>query len=297
MKIGFVGLGIMGKPMAKNLMAAGYDLVVNTLDDDVIAEFEEEGAVSAPSAADVAEQVDLLITMLPNSPQVKEVALGEGGIIEKAKEGLIYVDMSSIAPLASREVGEALAEKGVKMLDAPVSGGEPKAIDGSLAVMVGGEEEVFDKVKEILGVMASSVTLVGPLGAGNIAKLANQTIVAVNIAAVAEAYMLSKKAGVDPKSVYQAIRSGLAGSTVMDQKSQKIFDGDWAPGFRINLHIKDLNNVLQTGHEFDSPLPLTSLVRDMMTVLKGDDAETDDHCALAKVYEKLANTDLRSDSE
>ncbi|AWE41527.1 MULTISPECIES: 2-hydroxy-3-oxopropionate reductase [unclassified Actinobaculum] len=293
MKIGFIGLGIMGRPMAKNLVKAGHELYVNDRNEETVADLVAQGATAAANAKEAAEQAELVITMLPNSPHVKSVALGEGGIIEGAHEGLVYVDMSSIAPLVSREVHDVLAEKGIPMLDAPVSGGEPKAIDGTMSVMVGGDKAVFDQVAPVLDAMAGDVTYVGEIGAGNIAKLANQTIVAVNIAACAEAFTLAQKAGVDPEAVYKAIRGGLAGSTVMDAKVPMMLERNFKPGFRINLHIKDLGNVLDTGHGVDAPLPLTSLVREMMSVLDGDGHADEDHSSLVKVYEKLANIELK----
>lgn len=293
MKIGFIGLGIMGRPMAKNLVKAGHELYVNDFNKDAIEELVSLGATAVSNAREAAEASELVITMLPNSPHVKTVALGEGGIIEGAHEGLIYVDMSSIAPLVSREVHDALAEKGLPMLDAPVSGGEPKAIDGTMSVMVGGDKDVFDKIASVLNVMAGDVTYVGGIGAGNIAKLANQSIVAINIAACAEAFTLAQKAGVDPEAVYKAIRGGLAGSTVMDAKVPMMLARNFKPGFRINLHIKDLGNVLDTGHGVNAPLPLTSLVREMMSVLDGDGFSAEDHSSLVKVYEKLANIELQ----
>ena len=292
MKIGFIGLGIMGKPMAKNLLKAGHELYVNDHNAEAVAEVVEAGATAVANGKEAAEKADLVITMLPNSPHVKAVALGEGGIIEGAREGLIYVDMSSIAPLASREGAAGLEKAGVRMLDAPVSGGEPKAIDGTMSVMVGGEEELFNEVKDVLGVMAGDVTYVGPIGAGNIAKLANQAIVAINIAACAEAFTMAQKAGVDPEAVYRAIRGGLAGSTVMDAKVPMMLARNFKPGFRINLHIKDLNNVMDTGHGVNSALPLTSQVREMMSVLEGDDHAGEDHSSLVRFYEKLANIEL-----
>ena len=292
MKIGFIGLGIMGKPMVKNLIKAGHELYINDRNQETIAELVDLGATAVANGKEAAQAGELVITMLPNSPHVKTVALGEGGIIEGVHEGLVYVDMSSIAPLVSREVHDALAEKGLPMLDAPVSGGEPKAIDGTMSVMVGGDKKVFDAVKPVIDVMAGDVTYVGGIGAGNIAKLANQTIVAVNIAACAEAFTLAQKAGVDPEAVYKAIRGGLAGSTVMDAKVPMMLARNFNPGFRINLHIKDLGNVLDTGHGVNAPLPLTSLVREMMSVLDGDGHAAEDHSSLVKVYEKLANIEL-----
>lgn len=292
MKIGFIGLGIMGKPMAKNLVKAGYQLVVNDYNKAAVEELTALGAEVCSSNKEIAEKVDLVITMLPNSPHVKEVALGEGGLVEGAHTGLTLIDMSSIAPLASREIAEKLAEKGVEMLDAPVSGGEPKAIDGTISVMVGGKQELFDKYYDVLMAMAGSVVRVGEIGAGNIAKLCNQTIVAINIAAVSEALVLAQKAGVSPELVYNAIRGGLAGSTVLDAKAPLMMDRKFDPGFRINLHIKDLNNVLETSHGVGAPLPLTSAVREMMEFLKVDGHEMEDHSSLLKYYEKLANTEV-----
>lgn len=296
MRIGFIGLGIMGRPMARNLIAAGHELYVHDHHEEAVADLVSRGASAVTNGRQAAAAAELVITMLPNSPQVREVACGDGGIIEGAHEGLVHVDMSSIAPLVSREIHDELAGVGVAMLDAPVSGGEPKAIDGTMSVMVGGERDVFDKVAPVLDAMAGSVTYVGAIGAGNIAKLANQTIVAVNIAACAEAFILAQKAGVDPESVYQAIRGGLAGSTVMDAKVPMMLARDFDPGFRISLHIKDLENVLDTGHGVEAPLPLTGLVREMMSVLVGDGSAGEDHSSLVRVYEKLVNTELRPGS-
>ena len=288
-KIGFIGLGIMGKPMSKNLLKAGYELVVLDRNQSAVDEIVALGAKSAATPKEVAQQVEAIITMLPNSPHVKEVVLGENGVIEGAKEGLVVIDMSSIAPLVSREIYEALKEKGVKMIDAPVSGGEPKAIDGTMSVMVGGDKEVFDACYDVMDAMAGSVVYTGEIGAGNITKLANQTIVALNIAAMSEAYILATKAGVDPELVYQAIRGGLAGSTVLDAKSNMVMDRNFKPGFRIDLHIKDLGNVLDTAHGVGAPLPLTAAVMEMMQAIKLDGCGTEDHSSLVKYYEKLAN--------
>lgn len=292
-KIGFIGLGIMGKPMAKNLLKAGYELVVSDINKAAVEELVAAGAKAAATPKEVAAQVEILITMLPNSPHVKAVVLGENGVIEGAKEGLIVADMSSIAPLASREISTKLAEKGIEMLDAPVSGGEPKAVDGTISVMVGGKKEVFAQCYDVLKAMAGSVVRTGDIGAGNITKLANQIIVALNIAAVSEALVLASKAGVEPEAVYQAIRGGLAGSTVMDAKAPMMMDRNFKPGFRINLHIKDLNNVLETSHSVGVALPLTSAVMEMMQSLKVDGFEMEDHSSLVKYYEKLAKTEVK----
>ena len=289
MKIGFIGLGIMGKPMAKNLVKAGYDLVVSDLNRDAVAELEEMGAASAPSGSAVAETCHVIITMLPNSPHVRTVVLGQGGVIERAKAGSVVIDMSSIDPTESRLIGGELNKAGIDMLDAPVSGGEPKAIDGTLSVMAGGKKELFDRYYELLKVMAGSVVYVGPLGSGNVAKLANQIVVAINIAAVSEALAFAKKAGTDPELVYQAIRGGLAGSTVMDAKVPMMLERNFKPGFRMELHIKDLNNALNAAHAISAPVPLTGQLMEIMQGLKADGFDKEDHSSIVKYYEKISN--------
>jgi len=293
MKIGFIGLGIMGKPMAKNLLKAGYSLVVNDINKEAVAEVVSSGAVEAASAKEVAQQSDVVITMLPNSPHVQTVVLGEGGVIEGAKEGLIVVDMSSISPIVSREVAAELAKKGVVMLDAPVSGGEPKAIDGTLAIMVGGPEETFKVVEPILQVMGGSVTLVGEIGSGNTTKLANQIMVAANIAGMSEALVLATKANVDPEKVFKAIRGGLAGSTVLDAKAPLVLEGNFKPGFRIDLHIKDLQNAIDTASSVKTPTPISNSVIEMMRALSSDGKGSDDHGGLVQWYEKEAGIKVR----
>ena len=292
MKLGLIGLGIMGKPMARNLLKAGYDLTVYDINKGPVKEVVEAGAREAADVREIGANCDIIMTMLPDSPHVKSVVLGEGGLIGTIREGSVFIDMSSINPVASQEISAELEKKGVKMLDAPVSGGEPKAIDGTLAFMVGGPQDVFDKCKPILEAMGSPVVRCGDIGAGNTTKLANQIIVALNIAAVSEAFMLAEKAGVDPQLVFEAIRGGLAGSTVMEAKAPMIMAGNFKPGFKIDLHIKDLNNALSAGHSVGSPLPLTAQVMEMLQVLRIDGCGQDDHSAIAKYYEKLANTKI-----
>ena len=287
MKIGFIGLGIMGKPMAKNLLKAGYDLTVSSVN-RAAGELVECGAKAATNA-EIGESCDLVITMLPNSPQVKEVMLGEDGVAAHMKPGSTFIDMSSINPVASKEIAAVLEEKGIDMLDAPVSGGEPKAIDGTVAFMVGGKQEVFDKFKSVLGAMGSSVVRCGDVGAGNTTKLANQIIVACNIRAVAEALTLAQKAGVDPELVYQAIRGGLAGSTVLDAKAPMMMAGNDKPGFKIDLHIKDLNNALDCAHSVGAPAPMTASVQEVLQWLHTNGCGQNDHSAIAKYYEYLSN--------
>lgn len=292
--IGFIGLGIMGKPMAKNLLKAGYSLVVFDVVADAVKELAEAGAQTGTSPKDVAQKSGIIITMLPNSPHVKEVVLGANGVLEGAKPGTILVDMSSIAPLVSKEVDEKAREKGVVMLDAPVSGGEPKAVNGTLSIMVGGPEEAFREVEKLLLSMGSSAVLVGEIGSGNVTKLANQIIVALNIAAMSEAMVLATKAGVDPEKVYQAIRGGLAGSTVLDAKAPMVLARNFKPGFRIELHIKDLQNALDTAHGIGAPIPLTSQVMEILQALKVDGKEKDDHSSIVQFYEKLAQIEVKS---
>jgi 2-hydroxy-3-oxopropionate reductase len=292
-KIGFIGLGIMGQPMSKNLLRAGYPLLIYDIVPAALDEIVRAGAEKATSPKDVAAKTDVIITMLPNSPHVKEVVLGKNGIIEAARPGSILIDMSSIAPLVSREIAAKLAEKKIRMLDAPVSGGEPKAIDGTLSIMVGGSKADFDESLPLLKVMGASVVLCGEIGAGNVTKLANQIVVAANIAAVSEALVLAAKAGVNPDLVHQAIRGGLAGSTVMDAKAPMMMDRNFKPGFRINLHIKDLNNVLETARGIDVPTPLTDEVMAMMQSLKDEGMGDADHSALVRYYEKIAGIELQ----
>jgi 2-hydroxy-3-oxopropionate reductase len=293
MKLGFIGLGIMGRPMAKNLLRAGYELVVYDIIASNVQELVANGAVAADSPKEVAKQVSLVLTMLPNSPHVRAVVSGPDGLSSSLRPGSVVVDMSSIAPLVSIELSQELAAIGVELVDAPVSGGEPKAVDGTLAIMAGGTKEVFDQVRDILSVMGASVTYTGAIGSGNITKLANQIMVAANIAGMSEALVLAGKAGVDPEVVYNAVRSGLAGSTVLDAKAPKVLQGDFKPGFRIELHIKDLQNVLDTASELGTPVPLTQEIISMMRSLSDCGHATDDHGGLIQFYEQLAGVSSR----
>ena len=287
MKIGLIGLGIMGKPMAKNMLSGGYtDLLVSDLNKAAVEEVVACGAKAATNK-EIGETCDVVLTMLPNSPHVKSVMLGENGVAAYMRPGTVFIDMSSINPVASKEIAAVLAEKNIEMLDAPVSGGEPKAIDGTLAFMVGGKQEVFDACKDILAAMGSSVTRCGDVGAGNTTKLANQIIVACNIQALAEALTLAQKAGVDPELVFQAIKGGLAGSTVMNAKAPMMIAGNDKPGFKIDLHIKDLNNALDCAHSVGAPVPMTASVQEILQWLHNNDCGQNDHSAIAKYYEHL----------
>lgn len=286
MKIGFIGLGIMGKPMVKNLLKAGYPVMVWNRSQAPIDEVVACGAVSA-SKEEIGTNADVVITMVPNSPQVKEVMLGTEGVAQYMHAGQVFVDCSSINPVASKEIYAVLQEKGIEMLDAPVSGGEPKAIDGTLSFMVGGKQEIFDICKDMLLAMGASVVRCGDVGAGNTTKLANQIIVACNIQALAEALTLAQKAGVDPELVFQAIKGGLAGSTVMNAKAPMMIAGNDKPGFKIDLHIKDLNNALDCAHTVGAPVPMTASVQEILQWLHNNDCGGNDHSAIAKYYEYL----------
>lgn len=282
MKIGFIGLGIMGKPMAKNLLKAGYELNICDINKDTVAEVAAAGGTAYDTPGETAAESDIILTMLPNSPHVKTVIEGKDGVLEGMKPGTILVDMSSIDPNVSIELEKEVAAAGGEMLDAPVSGGEPKAVDATLSFMCGGKQEVFDRVKPILEKMGSSIVLVGPVGSGNMTKLANQIIVAVNIAALSEALVLATKSGVNPENVYKAIRGGLAGSTVMDAKAPMMLDRNFDPGFRIELHIKDLTNAQNASKAVGMELPMTDRVLDMMKKLQEEGLGKCDHAAVLR---------------
>ena len=294
-KLGFIGLGIMGKPMAKNLIKAGYSLIVHDLNRASVEDLSKEGAQTATSSAEVAQQSEIIITMLPNSPDVELVVLGEKGVLGGAKSGMIIIDMSSIEPLVSQKIAAEAAKKGIEFLDAPVSGGEPGAVQGTLAIMVGGKEEVFTQCLPILEVMGKSVVRVGDIGAGGFAKLANQVIVALNIAAVSEAFVLGQKAGLDPEKLFQAIRGGLAGSHVMDAKIPMVVDRNFQPGFKIKLHDKDIKNALATAAGLRTPLPLTGLIEQILSASIADGKGELDHSAIIQFTEKLAHVEVRKE--
>jgi 2-hydroxy-3-oxopropionate reductase len=287
MKVGFVGLGIMGKPMAKNLVKGGFDLVVSDLVKPAVDELVAMGATAAASAKELAEQCDIIVTMLPNSPHVKAVVMGPNGVLEGAKKGTLLVDMSSIAPVASQEIAKACNEKGVEMIDAPVSGGDVGATNGTLAIMVGGSKANVDRALPVLEKMGSKITHCGEVGAGNITKLANQVIVGVNLIGVCEALALAKKAGANAETVFDAIKEGAAGSFIMNLKGRQILDGNINPGFRLELHMKDLQNALDTGHTIGAPMPITSVIMELMHVVKAEYGGAIDNCGVVKYYEKI----------
>jgi len=290
--IGFIGLGIMGRPMAKNLLKAGHQLIVHDVVRGSVDEVVANGAARGESSSDVASKSDIVITMLPDGPDVEAAVLGPAGVLEGARKSCILVDMSSISPMVSQKIGAACAAKGVDFLDAPVSGGEPKAIDGTLAIMVGGEARVFETVKPILQAMGSSVLLTGPVGAGNVTKLANQIMVACNIAAMGEALVLATRAGLDPEVVFNAVKGGLAGSTVLNAKAPMVIGRNFKPGFRIRLHQKDLRNALLAGESMKVPLPLTSMVQQMLITLMNEGKGDLDHSAIVNYIEQGAGVDV-----
>jgi 2-hydroxy-3-oxopropionate reductase len=293
-KVGFIGLGIMGRPMAKNLLKAGFPIVAYDLNKDAVADLVKAGALTASSSKEAAGEADVIITMLPDSPDVKEVILGKDGVMEGIKPGSIVIDMSSINPLVSQEIEKELRKKGVEMLDAPVSGGETGAIQGTLAIMVGGEEKVFKDCVDIFNAVGKNIVRVGGIGAGGFVKLVNQIIVAMNIAAVGEAFTLGAKAGLDPQVIHQAIRGGLAGSQVLETKAPMIFGRNFKPGFKIKLHHKDLQNALSTAKDLGVPLPLSSFVQQIFLSLMTEGRGEDDHSALATFFEKMAKVEIKS---
>ena len=293
-KIGFIGLGIMGKPMAGHLIDAGYELVVHNRNRDAVDELAGKGAAEAHSGKEVAEQSDIVITMLPDSPDVESVALGEGGIIEGAHGGLIFVDMSTIAPSVTTRVGEVLAEKGVQSLDAPVSGGDIGAQNATLSIMVGGDEDTFNTVKPLFDVMGQSAILCGPLGAGQTVKACNQILVAVTIAGVSEALTMGTKAGVDPIKIVQVLSGGLARCGVLENRGERMVNGDFDPGFRIRLHYKDLNIIQKTSNDFGVPLPVTSEVFELFKTAMVKGRGDLDHSGLLTIIEDMSNIQART---
>jgi 2-hydroxy-3-oxopropionate reductase len=291
-RVAFIGLGIMGKPMSRNLLKAGYELIVYDVRPGPVAELAAAGASPAESCRDAAARAGVIITMLPDGPDVEAAILGGGGVLEGARPGSVVVDMSSISPLVSQKAAAACEAKGVEFLDAPVSGGEPKAIDGTLAIMAGGKQAVFDSVLPILKAMGSSVTLTGPAGAGNVTKLANQIMVACNIAAMGEALVLATRAGLDPEVVFNAVKGGLAGSTVLNAKAPMVIARNFKPGFRIELHQKDLRNALLAAESMKVPLPLTSAVQQMLMALITEGKGSLDHSAIVTFVERMAGIEI-----
>lgn len=294
--LGFVGLGIMGRPMLNNLTKAGHKVVAYTRNAKTLDASVAAGAQRAASNREVGERADVIFTMLPDGPEVEAVVLGQAGILEGCKRGAMIVDMSSINPLVSQKIAKACAAKGVDFVDAPVSGGEPKAIEGTLAIMVGASPEAFAKAEPLLKCMGSTVTLTGPVGAGNTTKLANQIMVACNIAAMGEALALATSCGLDPEVVFNAVKGGLAGSAVLNAKGPMLIARNFKPGFKIQLHQKDLRNALQTAEAKEMFLPITSLVQQMLLSLMGVGKGELDHSAIATFIEAPSHVEVKRPS-
>ena len=292
-KIGFIGLGIMGKPMAKNLINAGYDVTVYDIFPSPVEEVVAAGATSAASCAEVASGTNVVITMVQDGPQAKQAILGEGGVIDGASEGDLVIDMSSIAPGISQEIGTGLSEKNIHFLDAPVSGGEPFAISGDLAIMAGGDAGDFERAKPLFDVLGKSAVLCGAHGAGNVTKLANQIVVGANIHGLAEALVLATAAGVNPQTVFEAIQGGLAGSNVMNAKAPMMISRDFNPGFRIELHYKDINNAMETARALNVPLQVTANLQQVLTSLVVSGDGQNDHSGILRYVEQLAGVEVR----
>ena len=288
MKIGFIGLGIMGKPMAKNLLKAGKELLVNDLNKDAVKELCSLGATEA-DYAQIGKECDKIIIIVPNGDIVKSILFGENGVASQAKEGAVICDMSSVTPVESKYCHDLLIKQNVGFLDAPVSGGEPGAIEGTLAIMAGGEEENFNRMKEIFDIIGSSAIFIGPSGSGSITKLANQIIVNNTIAIVSEAFVFAKKAGADPQKVYEAIRGGLAGSAVLDAKIPMILDRNFKPGGSLTINHKDIKNVVNTAHSLDIPIPYSAQLYEILQAMKIHGHLGDDHGGIVQYFEALAD--------
>jgi len=291
-RVGFVGLGIMGKPMATNLMDAGYNLTVHNRSPEKANELGEAGASVANSPKEVAENADIIITMLPDSPQVSEVVAGEEGVLEGITEDSLIVDMSTISPVVTEELSEAVKEKGASMLDAPVSGGDVGAIEGTLSIMVGGEEADFHRAKPLFEAMGKTITHVGPVGAGQVTKAANQVVVALTIEAVCEALVLGSAGGVAPEKILDVLSGGLAGNKVMEVKREKFLSHRFDPGFRSELHHKDLGIALAAGREYGVVLPVTAIVDQMLLAMRKKGWGSEDHSALLRVIEDLSQHEI-----
>lgn len=292
MRAGFIGLGIMGKPMAKNLLKGGVELMVSDLSEAAVQELVSEGAVKG-NQEEIGKSCEVVFTILPNGAIVQNVLFGEGGVAEYMKAGSVVCDMSSVTPVESKTCYDKLQEKGIGFVDAPVSGGEPKAIDGTLAFMTGGNEKDFNTLKPYFDIMGASALLVGGSGSGSVTKLANQIIVNNTIAVVSEAFVLAAKAGADPVKVYEAIRGGLAGSAVLDAKIPMIVERNFVPGGKISINHKDIKNVVNTAHAIDVPIPYTAQLFEILQSLKVGGHMDEDHGGIVQYFENLADVTVK----
>jgi 2-hydroxy-3-oxopropionate reductase len=286
--LGLIGLGIMGRPMARNLLRAGYPLTVHDISRAAVEELVGEGAVAGSSAAEVAAATDMLITMLPDSPEVREVYLGTNGAFEALRPGWLAIDMSSIAPSTARELAARAEAAGAAMLDAPVSGGDKGAIAGTLSIMVGGDAAAFERARPILEAMGKTIVHVGPPGAGQVVKVCNQVTVAVVIEAVAEALVLGAKAGVDPAKIADVLQGGLASTRVLEMRRDNFLSGTFTPGFRVRLHLKDLKNALELARETEVALPAAAQVDQLMRAMAAEGRADYDHSGLITMLEDMA---------
>lgn len=291
-KVGFIGLGIMGKPMAKNLLEKGVKLMVNDLNTEAVEELVQAGAASG-SYTEIGDQCDTVILIVPNGSISQQILFDKGGVAERLHSGAIVCDMSSVTPVESRTCAEKLAKKQVNFIDAPVSGGEPGAINGTLAIMCGGQQDVFDAMQPYFDIMGSTATLIGDVGSGSVTKLVNQAIVNNTIAVVSEAFVLGTKAGADPEKVYRAIRGGLAGSAVLDAKIPMIVERNFKPGGKIAINHKDIKNVVNTAHALDVPIPYTAQLYEILQTLKVHGHMNDDHGGIVQYFEKLADVKVK----
>lgn len=294
LKVGFIGLGIMGRPMTLNLLKAGVDLTVYDISEKAVKVVADAGAKTASTPKEIAQNTDIIITMVPNAPIVKSLLEGENGILAGIKENSIVIDMSSVSPVDSKKFAEMVESKNCKFLDSPVSGGEPGAINATLAFMIGGDAETVEKARFVFDAMGTSVTLVGPNGSGSVAKLANQIMVNLNIAAVSEALVLATKAGADPQKVFEAVRGGLAGSTVLEQKAPKMISRDFKPGGTLAINLKDITNVMATADALSVPLLLTAQLKEIMHSLKATGHIMDDHSGIVQFYENISGVTVQS---
>jgi 2-hydroxy-3-oxopropionate reductase len=294
-KIGFIGLGIMGTPMVMNLLKANYPLVAHDINTEAVEKAVFEGAETAQSPREIAENCEVIISMLPDSPDVKDVALGTKGLIEGVREGQLYIDMSTIAPSVAIKVAEILGEKGVHCLDAPVSGGDVGAINATLSIMVGGEDAHFKRVLPIFEVLGTTITLCGPNGAGQTVKACNQIQVALNFAGMSEALVLGTKAGVDPTIIIEVLSGGYAQTRVMDVRGPRVIRGDFEPGFKSKFHYKDLNIIMQAGQDFDCPLPVTAVVHQLFSAMLAAGRGELDHSGILTVLEDIAHVQARTE--
>lgn len=292
MKTGFIGLGIMGRPMAKNLLKAGVELMITDLNEEAVADVVAAGAVKA-SYARIGEECERIIIMVPSGAITKSILFDEDGVTSTVKPGTVICDMSSVTPTESQECYRALKEKGVGFVDAPVSGGEPGAVAGTLAIMAGGDEKDFQAMKKYFDILGSSALLIGGSGSGSVTKLANQVIVNNTIAVVSEAFVLATKAGADPQKVYEAIRGGLAGSAVLDAKIPMILERNFKPGGPIRINHKDIKNVVNTAHSIDVPIPYTAQLYEILQTLKIHGHMNEDHGGIVQYFERLADVEVK----